>query len=529
MSWLNKKQITLLLFILLLVQYSVSWRYFNKTLPKINRLVFGGGGAKGFLYSGVYQALVEAGLLEDITEVSGCSIGSVAAAFLSVGIKSDEFRHAILDINLNNIFGERVGSFFQPNSPGCFPISKTGLPFEIWVRHKLISSVRRYLNAMQPIIYSDLCALKDKLEHNQDEFTFADLGLLNKHAPHIFKKLTVVATHYPEGILAHFNAQATPHMDIAKAIRASSSLPIILIPALINDKHYMDGGLVDIIPDYFDLDKGENNLQKESTLIFTFKEVIYNKDETLFRALHGPRKDDFGLGAKPVLFKPNLFEYVKLRYLADWVLGLRTKQTLTQRIEEGYNRIRTHYPLRTISLHPGLIKSLDFIKAQKISRMMWAFGYLDTMQFLFNHDLHFRDGPVFNTILHYFSFIYSSVLTWADQPVAADELLNKVNSLLDSAGKEASSWSEPDQSQVLVQWIKERVENEPLSAASFALSRAVEYYHDHINPTQLIHEIEEAGKQLINQKQRTNRFNFFYQPSKQSKLSLDKINEAFIL
>ena len=187
------KKDTLIIFILLLLKQYVTRLLFNGVHPKINRVAFSGGGARGVLYPGAYQALDEAGLLQAITEVSGCSIGSVAAGFLSVGIRSDDFRKAILEANFNHLLGERACFFLKANPPGCFPISRTGLPFEQWVRKQLTTSVQRYFSVTPITLDSKLFALKAKLASSkQAEFTFADLVLLNKEAPSIFKKLTIL-------------------------------------------------------------------------------------------------------------------------------------------------------------------------------------------------------------------------------------------------------------------------------------------------------------------------------------------------
>jgi predicted acylesterase/phospholipase RssA len=534
MHFPNKKYDKLVILSLLLLQQCFS-RFFLKSSPKIYRVIFSGGGVKGTLYPGAFKALEEARLVEMITDASGCSVGALAASFLSTGMSGDEFRSATLNAHFKGLLGERSGFFLKKNSSGCFPISKTGLPFEIWVRDKLNSSVLRFFSDNPAVTDYQLLELKEKLSKNsQSEFTFADLALLNKHIPHKFKKLSIVATTYPEGGLAIFNDQLSPDVDIAKAIRASASLPFLLAPAAIGKQLYMDGGLIDNIPDYFDLDRHHQkmvNNQKEHTLIFIFKDEVCSRDTSLFRALHGSRKDELYRCPKPILFRPNLLDIFKLDYFVGWLLGLRTKEKLTQKIEQSYHRIRTDYPLRTVALGPGMLKATDFAQAQKLSRILCAFGYLDTMHFLLQQDLsqnvHGELRNQSHRVLYYFSVIYSSILAAAEEDTTQDKLLHEVTCFLNNSPQKNESWSEPEPYQHLLHFVKARTELQPYSPAAFSLSRAVEYYHHQINTTQLALEMEDAATALVYQKKLFNIWNFFKLPSKQANNSIEVMNGAW--
>jgi predicted acylesterase/phospholipase RssA len=342
-----------IVFTLSIALLSTSKRLFTP-MSGISRLVFSGGGVKGVIYPGVYRALDETGLLSTMTQVSGSSIGSVVAGFLAVGMTSNEFRDALLPIQLNELLGTTTWSFFKKNPPGCFPTSKTGFPFEQWVRVHLISTVNRFLLTSDTSTVPELDELKNRLMNdNQASFTFADLDLLNKYFPKKFKKAIIIATHYPEATLAIFNSKTTPQVDIAKAIRASSSLPILLVPAEINGTMYIDGGVLDNVPtNYFEEESNSlhpTHTQKDSTLILAFKDKSNPKDDPLCRAL-----DQSSLKySKSLLYKPDWYDKFTLDLLLGRLIGVRFNEQVTKSIDNSFQRIRMDYPFRTVALPSG--------------------------------------------------------------------------------------------------------------------------------------------------------------------------------
>ncbi|MEY3196945.1 MAG: hypothetical protein RLZZ59_313, partial [Pseudomonadota bacterium] len=86
----------------------------------------------------------------------------------------------------------------------------------------------------------------DKLRHraNSDngKIFFKDLALMHLIDPYKFKDLYITAVEKKTGELKVFSTIDTPDIDIAAACRASASLPIILKPAKLGDKEYIDGG-----------------------------------------------------------------------------------------------------------------------------------------------------------------------------------------------------------------------------------------------------------------------------------------------
>ncbi len=154
-------------------------------------IVLSGGGARGFSHLGVLQALNEAGIFPDC--ISGTSAGSIAGAFYADGYKPME----ILEILSKN---KRLDYL-------SFAIPKDGL---------------LEMNGMVKIIEKHLRAK-----------TFKDLKI----------PLYVAATDLNHGKIKYFH-----HGSVVEAVIASSSIPVVFKPHIINNIYYVDGGVMDNLP-----------------------------------------------------------------------------------------------------------------------------------------------------------------------------------------------------------------------------------------------------------------------------------------
>ena len=258
---------------------------------KITRLVCSGGGAKGVIYSGAYDALVETNAIKNIRDVAGSSAGAINAAFIAVGMPPKKLRETLLSTNIKNLLGKRL--------PGT--ITKDGTPMLDLLREKIAESVSDFLkNNIAKISDNEnkktLLAIDEKLKARAP-ITFRDLHALQQIFPDTYKSLTITAVSTPDGDLQIFKYETTPDVEIALACRASASIPIILEPTkiIVNDieQTFIDGGVYDNIPtDYFDKDeKGvyRANDKKEETLILAFGDGLNNKKNPVFQALHNGR------------------------------------------------------------------------------------------------------------------------------------------------------------------------------------------------------------------------------------------------
>lgn len=154
-------------------------------------LALGGGGSRGFAHLGAIKALEEKGIKPNV--FSGTSAGSIVAALLAIEKTPDEIMDIMKDIKI-------------------LDASQITLPVDG---------------------FASLHKLGTKLDEILDGKDFSDL----KH------KLYICASNLNTGKVEYIC-----NGNVAKAIQASSSIPIIFTPVEINDQLYVDGGLLDNVP-----------------------------------------------------------------------------------------------------------------------------------------------------------------------------------------------------------------------------------------------------------------------------------------
>lgn len=359
---------------------------------KIERVVLSGGGAKGVVYPGAYKALIESGLIEGVKIFSGASAGAITAAFMAFGVSPETLRSQLFSKDFKELLGAREGALFG-NNPGIFSLkTKDGKPLEALIRENIINEVKTWLKDSRESIACiaenepELNALIEKIKQPEPCITFYDLEILNVFFPQRFKLLVVTAVTFPDGEVQVFNSKLTPNVEIAKACRASASLPVVLSPIEIEIngeiKKFVDGGLHDNFPtDYFDTNEQGifvKNKKPQQTLIFAFGEGLDETNNQIFQALYGQ---------KITLYNPGLLEkYIRndsVRVLGD----LNTPYKNTDQKELSFQKLREEYPLRTVELRVGNLGTRDFDEAMRLRNVMDALGFLDTMNHITNHNL----------------------------------------------------------------------------------------------------------------------------------------------
>jgi len=154
-------------------------------------LVLSGGGARGFAHLGVIKALNESGIIPDV--ISGASAGAIAGVMYADGYTPEEI------LKIMNLNGRL--QYFSPTVP------RGGL--------LQISGIEKIL--------------REKLRAR----TFGDLKI----------PLFVSATDINSGKSVYFSEG-----DLLLPIIASSSIPVLFKPVVINNVQYVDGGVLDNLP-----------------------------------------------------------------------------------------------------------------------------------------------------------------------------------------------------------------------------------------------------------------------------------------
>ncbi len=154
-------------------------------------LVLSGGGARGFAHLGVIQALHENGIYPDI--ISGTSAGAIIGAMIASGHTPEECLHFFL--------GKKILHFAQ------LTMSKKGIMI---------------LNGME-----------EKLREFLQVKTFEDLKI----------PLVITASDFMNATPVHFE-----HGELLPCVIASSSIPVVFTPRMIDHVEYVDGGVFMNLP-----------------------------------------------------------------------------------------------------------------------------------------------------------------------------------------------------------------------------------------------------------------------------------------
>lgn len=201
------------------VKPDITYRCCNLSSDEITTFMFGGGAAYGFVYLGFIKFCEGEGLLKNLENVVGVSVGSMISLFLALGYTYNEIYKSvnyeidlakILEINGDNIFNI---------------LDQLGINNGAYVEEIIKNIIAA--KGMSPYI------------------TFKDLA-----DAQLGPKLNVGYTRSFHNDFFMANAVTTPDMPIWLAIRASISIPIILTPVIDYSSNDIlcDGGIVNNTP-----------------------------------------------------------------------------------------------------------------------------------------------------------------------------------------------------------------------------------------------------------------------------------------
>lgn len=253
-------------------------------------LVFGGGGAAGYAYAGVFEELERQAAFsqEDIKGVAGTSVGAIAALVVALNYTAKEASQLLTDLDLHKM------------ADGGWYYSQLYRLFNNYGRYRgdeLYNFIKKLIQA--------------KIGNKPPELiTFADLHAFG------FKDLVVVATKLykindvPTGKQKIFSFEKTPDTSVADAIRASAAAPTyfprVRLKKIVKGKYvlasdgdmYEDGGVINNFaidmfdkPKYLGLpDDGETTMINPFTLGFALLEVEDIQDKSR-RGIKTPLQD----------------------------------------------------------------------------------------------------------------------------------------------------------------------------------------------------------------------------------------------
>lgn len=423
----------------------------------IENITLSGGGAKGAAYPGVIKALEEDLIIEKAKNISGSSAGAITAAFVAFGMTGEEYLDLMSSTNLAELSGSKTG-LIESDAKPLFKMINGNINkkfadytkdnnFTSKLDKAIESAKQKYdeLSNLAKVTSEDLLKAnraQEELENLEDfqgnfnkdskrekSITFQDLHCLRLIDPGKFKNLQVTATNQSTGKLEIFSYETTPSIDIAKACRASASLPGKFQPVEINGQKYVDGGYRDNLPQkYFPKnEKGEVG----RTLAIGFGKL--NQDTPVFKAVHTEEKE---------VYKPPLSEKLIRDKIAKKIgkIGGNIKYTDTKK--QTFKEIHEN-ALNYIAIDTGEITTLDFKDAQKKVKYLSVKGQLTTKRYLDNFELSQKSDPNLEHkefILALYQKLSSPKFAVSKKASDMESYQAKIDSLLSLA--EEKSWND---------------------------------------------------------------------------------------
>ena len=243
--------------------------------------------------------------------------------------------------------------------------------------------------------------------------------------------------------------------------------------AIKTQKNSSDSDYFDIIRDQLKktVQLQDNKPKQEEHIKTVFSQIQAAINPEIYRM--GPTKPQ-------TLFNRLFFEKWAYNLLPKLFGSFRSNYSITDKIEDGFQKIRADYPLRTVGLGVGDLSAIDFDKATTHSRFLSARGYLDTILSISNHYLYhspFKPSIFYSEIIEDFIVIYEELLETLEKNPEKDVFLTKLLS------KNMSSYDQ-------YQLIKETSEADLTSNQAFALTRATEIRRGEISMKAVFVEID---------------------------------------
>lgn len=192
---------------------SPSWIY------DVKSLVFSGGGVKGYTYAGILTTLdalylkKRKNFYQQITNVSGTSIGSLFALYFTLGVRGTQL---IKEVTQKNLF--EVVQFMNIQNL----METYGLCPSTYFKRNVYDMIERYIG--------------------KGDITFQELYDLTQ------KNLVCCVTNMTTGLPEYHSYQTTPCYRVFESVSASMSVPLLFSPCIINGHCFVDGGIQDNCP-----------------------------------------------------------------------------------------------------------------------------------------------------------------------------------------------------------------------------------------------------------------------------------------
>lgn len=210
-------------------------------IDQIDHLIFEGGGSVGVVYIGALDYIEKAndgGGFKNLKSVIGTSAGSVVAMMLALNFDVCEMKHYMSLMSNDVIKGCGIFEIFS----------------DMYRLHSDfgLHSGQGFLNLLRDMVEFKFGYKNATLGNLRDDDRFSI-------------DLTVVVTNLTRMCVEYVNADTHPNMEIAMAVRASSSIPDFFTPVKMldedgNEDLFVDGGTCDNYPFSFQKHKHKHTL-----------------------------------------------------------------------------------------------------------------------------------------------------------------------------------------------------------------------------------------------------------------------------
>jgi NTE family protein len=176
-------------------------------IQNIENLALEGGGVWGIAYAGAIEELDKVGVLGGLKRVAGTSAGSIVALLLALGYGSNDISKIVAQLDFTKFMDNHsVKQLFS--NYGLFQGEFALQLFRSWIAEKLGDENATFQNLWE----------SDGLE------------------------LRVFSSNLNTKQLHEFSYRNTPDVPLAKAVRASMSVPLFFTAVEIDDHLFVDGG-----------------------------------------------------------------------------------------------------------------------------------------------------------------------------------------------------------------------------------------------------------------------------------------------
>lgn len=465
----------------------------HPTRPHIERIVLSAGGAKGPAYLGVYKAVCD---LTSPKYFAGASAGAIIAIFYAIGISFKKLREEFINTDFSELLGDRVGSFCGNETGVCW-ITKDGKPLKKLLRKIIRESITDFFDSKEGVKVrsqeENIAEIFERSTQGEFKFTFADLYALQRCSKR-FKKLIMFGVE-TNGAECPLNFKETPHLEIAKACRASAAIPLILTPekVKINGKERLiiDGGIRDQLPrDYFDKDpNGHGYLKNQKiskTLLFSFSDHANVEKSSPYKAIYTQENP---------IYDPNCIEKWVRDYAPSLLGSFEGDYTNSERWNAVFQDMRQFYSENTVILNVGEVQAYEYEKGTRLSREMAAAGFFDAFFYITENFAYNENYPLHKFHSYFvlnFSRIYWALKVEAEEDINQDEFWVGLQDYKQIFQEEALSRQERAKS--ICHYIRRASQNALGSYVGFALSRAWEYMQEILDFDTLVTEIQVRSK-----------------------------------